>query len=403
MSGTGAEPEWLDAETGGQESIRTVSRARTTGGTRPVAILAGLALLGLLASLVIADRGDEPATPDVSEREQPADEERASPGPAVPAVADGDPTAALTAELDSLGTVFRMVLSPRTGDGSVLLTIDPDAGSSVTPLPDLSRFEFDDTGEWLAGLSVTRWGDRRRVLWAGPAGGPMEPLAFDILTFAWHADQPGVIAFTGTDRTAVSVMDLNRNEPAATFTLPVQGRIRGWGNWGFAVETSPRASTTAIVGTEGSVLIDGLPGRFRGTLHDGRIVLSGRRHMLPFAVDPSTAQITPIDGVEPSDFVWRIADAEGSDRAVAIVSHSGLEGARFDGSVYSIDAGGKLDHVGEVYAFTDVDISADGTIAIFAQQADGHRSASINGLIGDDLTVVPLSSSGGWVAAISMP
>lgn len=401
MSGTGAEPQWLDAGTGEDESVRTVSRVRTSGASRPVAIFAGLALIGLLASLVIADRVDEPAEPERSNPTEPAEDDRSSPPPASPATGA---SASLPAELESLGTVFRMVIKPRAAhDGSVLLTIDPEVGSSVTALPDLSRFEFDDTGEWLAGLSVTRWGDRRRVLWAGAAGGSMEPLAFEISTFAWNGDQPGLIAFTGTDRTAVSIMDLNRNEPAATFALPVQGRIRGWGNWGFAVETSPRSFTTAIVGPDGSVVIDGLPGTFRGTLQDGRIVLSGRRHMLPFAVDPSTGQITRIDGVGPSDFVWRVAGAEGSDRAVAIVSHSGLEGARFDGSIYSIDADGRLDHVGEVYAFTDVDISADGTIAILAQQADGHRSASINALIGDELTTVPLASAGGWVAAISVP
>lgn len=399
MSGTGAEPQWLDAGTGEDQSVRTVSRVRTSGASRPVAILAGLVLIGLLASLVIADRVDEPAEPERSNPTEPADDERSSPPSASPATGA---SARLTAEPDSIGTVFRMVIKPRAvGDGSVLLTIDPDAGSSVTPLPDLSRFEFDATGAWLAGLSVTRWGDQRRVLSGGPAGRSLEPLAFDVMAFAWHDTEPGLIAFSGPDRNSVSVMDLTRNEPARTVALPVEGVVGGWGDWGFAVETS--SPTTAIVAPDGMLLHDGIPGAYRGTSPDGRLVMRGRRRGVSFAVDPVNGRTDRLDSLRTDAFVWRIVDAGGSDRAVAYVSRSALRGDRYRGSIYSIDAGGRLDHVGAVYAIADVDISADATIAIFAQRAKGNRSASINALIGDELTAIPLASAGGWVAAISVP
>ncbi|MEL7210616.1 MAG: hypothetical protein AAGK32_20680, partial [Actinomycetota bacterium] len=157
-----------------------------------------------------------------------------------------------------------VVTSPSHGD-SVVLRVDGDE-LLIEEVPSLDRFAFDASGQWLAGMSTSENGPRRQVLWAGPIGGDFEPVAVGVRTFSWHDSQPAALAWSNEGQSEVTTVGLTSSEPDRVFKTPVRGRIRGWGDWGFAINYWDEGSATALLSRAGELIAADLPGRFNGNL-----------------------------------------------------------------------------------------------------------------------------------------
>ena len=263
-----------------------------------------------------------------------------------------------------------VVVSPR-GEGARLVSIDQDGSETVTDLPPLTRFQFDPSGNWVAGVGVGRLGERNLTLWAGPVHGPMEPIAVGVRAFAWHDDDDGRLGWTGGNRDRVTTLTLDTHDSTEELPLPTEGRLTGWGDWGYAIETSPRELATAVVGLDGELLVH-VAGRYRGRLPGdgtggaGELIFSGgAAPPLRYLLD--TSEVAPVPWLDDADDIWSLAVVAETDAVVAVVARGGNLKSPVDGEVVVINAAGSAT-VRDLDGLTPLGLSDEGGILFVDQQ-----------------------------------
>lgn len=367
----------------------------------------GLVAVAAVAWLVLGGTtATEPTAPlPRPEGAEPADSPTVSIIP-VPPVADQSARSPVTPGIDGVARV-RAVLTSPTGQGARLVTMTLDGPGTgevtVDELPALGSFAFDASGQWLAGLGTGSLADRHRTLWVGPVGGPLEPLAVGLRSFAWHDEQPGVIGWSVRDQPEVVVATLDRSAPAQLRSLPIEGRLRGLGEWGMAIETSFRDFATALVDHDGQLLAH-LPGRYRGRLADGDLVLGGGEGPpLRYSVDDGRA--VDIPWLADDDDLWALQPDPAAGETIALVTRDGNLARPLRAEVIRIDATGATIE-GRLDALSPVGVSQDGRILVARQATDdpGDRGAlEVVGSHGEEAVALPDVFAGTeWVAALTL-
>ncbi len=243
-----------------------------------------------------------------------------------------------------------------------------ESDTRLSELPDLARTTFDPSGRWLAGIGVTA-GTGRWVLWAGPVEGPLEPVAVDVRDYAWHDTEPGRLAWSGRGRRTIGHLDFTQPESMAERSLPFRGLLKGWGDWGYALQTSNVRFATTIVDRDLVVTAADVPGRFAGYLPEAGVVLSGGDGP-PVAVEPTSGTTSEVEWLTDEAYVWRIDRDPSGGPAVALISPGGLRAEPFKGELRAID-GGRARLLAEVNAFTDVEVVGGGRWVVVADQSAG--------------------------------
>lgn len=336
-------------------------------GTSPPRRLLGLlavALLGLGLWLITSGPDAPPeAAPPTTAAPTDSPDEAGFLAPAGAELEAGDDTAEL---------VVNAVVSSPTGSGNLLVSIADNGSSEVSDLPNLARFAFDTSGQWLAGIGVGTVGERPETLWVGRVGGPMEPIAVDIASYSWHDERPGQLAWTqDDDRSEVHTLNLNGgvDTEIARNPLDTAGRLRGWGDWGYTIETWTRGRVTAVVDPEGVVLQE-LVGRYRGRLADGHLIFSGGASA-PLRYSPATGSLMTVPWLDGEDDVSSLVITPDGRATVAFVSRGGLLSEPMTGEVVVVSAGEAVT-VGHLSGFTSIALGADGAILLVEQDAGGN-------------------------------
>ncbi len=153
------------------------------------------------------------------------------------------------------------------------------------------NLQLDASGNWLAGTYRNKFD--QVVLLVGQTDGPddwvMEPVAVDVNGWSWHPHEAGKIAFAKPSlfsKTNVTIEDLTAPRVISRrFVAEFPGRLRMWGDWGFAFdEPGPVQRTTVTVlpdvispPVSGALvtLASGVPGRAKGELGLDRILIDG--------------------------------------------------------------------------------------------------------------------------------
>ncbi|MEM9130836.1 MAG: hypothetical protein AAF962_03970 [Actinomycetota bacterium] len=270
--------------------------------------------------------------------------------------------------------VLNAVVSSPTGGGTLLVTMADNGSSEVSDLPNLARFAFDTSGQWIAGISMGTLGERPETLWVGRVGTPMEPVAVDIASYSWHDERPGELAWTqDDDRSQVYTLSLNGgiDTEVERNQLETEGRLRGWGDWGYAVETWTRGRVTAVLDAEGLVLQE-LVGRYRGRLADGDLIFSGGSSA-PLRFSPSTGSLTTVPWLKGEDDVSSLVITPDGTSTVAFISRGGLLSEPMTGEVVVVSADEAVT-VGHLSGFTTIALGADGAILLVEQYAGGDTA-----------------------------
>ncbi len=299
-----------------------------------------------------------------------------------------------------------VVVSDRAGNENRLVSVGTEA-SEVSELPPFDNFTFDASGRWMAATSISRLSQLQRVLWVAPVGGFFEPVAIDVRGFAWHDDDPGRIAWTSEERTVLSFLELE-GEPNIVevdgVELPVRGALRGWGSWGYSVQTSYRRSASAIVDPSGKLIADEVSGVYAGQWHDGRLVFSGGGSASTF-IDVAGWQAEPVPGLDDDDYVWTLAASQG--RTAILVGDGGVR-APFAGSVIRSE-GDDSSVTAQASAYSQ--LAWVGDSIVFAEQeafvGDSSTAAQLTLLTADDerieLALPDLFGGRLWISSIAVP
>lgn len=378
----------------GQAGEATDAVRVQVGGPRAPLSLVAVGLVAIGAWLVLGLTGRP--QPDQAIAEPSPTSESIAPSVAYLPTAEpaGDP-------VEELSRV-RMVVTSPTGEGGRLLTVDGPGEPTVVELPELATYAFDPSGRWLAGMGTGTLAERTRVLWAGPVEGPLEPLAVGVRSFAWHQDDSGVIGWSIAGGQEVAVATLDGSAPTRYLTSPVEGRLRGLGRWGLAIETSPRLFATAFVGHDGSVDAE-LPGRFRGVLAGGDVVLGGGAGP-PLRYSPSTGEVDEIAWMGDDDDVWSLATDPSGTSTVAIVTRNGNLARPLSAEVVRIE-GERAIVEGRLSALSPLGLGSGGEIVVVRQAGAGDRSvpavAVVGAAGGAGVALPDLLPGPEWVAALS--
>ncbi len=258
-----------------------------------------------------------------------------------------------------------VVVSDRAGNESRLLSITPEA-TEVLDLPPLRNFVFDASGRWLAATSLSRLAGVREVLWVAPVGGAFEPVAIDVVGFAWHDEQTGQIAWTTDQRETIFSIDFENaaeSEADKGLELQARGALSGWGDWGFSVRTSFRVPASALIDPSGDVVAEEIGGAYVGRWHDGRLLFSGGRSGSTF-IDGATWSVESVPFVDSDDVVWTLTAAE--DQTAVLIADRGVRGTPFDGSVVVSRDGATGSMVASASAYTR--LAWLGDAMVFAEQ-----------------------------------
>ncbi|MEM9130837.1 MAG: hypothetical protein AAGE88_00745 [Actinomycetota bacterium] len=376
-----------------------------TSTPRAVMVGLGLVLVGVVGWLIISalDGGDATAPPTTA---PPA------PTTTAPIETERQTTTSQTVVVPGRAVLNAVVSSP-TGGGAWLVTVGENGASDVVDLPDLTEFSFDASGQWVAGIGVGIRRDRLLTLWVGRVGMPMEPISGDIASYAWHDERPGELAWTDVDRGEVRTLDLTTgvdltgDVDAAVVTrgLETSGRLRGWGDWGFAVETWAGGTMTAVVDPDGVVLED-LPGEFRGRLADGDLVFIGDASA-PVRYSPSTDATAPVPWLADGDDVSRLLVAADGLSTVAFVLRDGRTSAPSAAEVVVVSADDTVT-VGLVEGDTSIALDDDGAIALVDQDPSGRSDEPsrftllVNGAAGWSAPVPDVFMGREWVVALAL-
>jgi hypothetical protein len=364
-------PEIIDITNPAEQIETTVRRRGVDPRAIAIVVVIAIATLLLVRPAANADEaGQEPGSQPIPTAEANDEQPSSSSPDGLGLLETGDPDLGGYSRLSGLG--LRAVVTSSSHGNSVLLELADDGeGVTVQDVPALRRFAFDASGQWLAGMSTTEHGSMRQVLWAGPVGGDFEPVAIGVRSFSWHDSMPATLAWSGDDQRELTTVGLTTDDPEVVFETPERGRIRGWGVWGFALNYWNDGSNTALLSQSGDLIVSDLPGRFNGTLADGRVILSGSPASHPLLVDPQTGQATTAAWLGPSDYVWSLATATDGPTA-ALVSQEGVRADPFSAQVTVIDVavGEADDPLLTLDAFTNLALSTDGEWIVLARQQD---------------------------------
>lgn len=335
-----------------------------TGAVVLLAIVAAAALWLLGGAATGGDVGDEGAPPTPTTAPVPPT--------SVPGLAARTGT-----DLDLLVGV----VTPAGEPARVLRWSSDEAVPLVEPTVHLWTVAADVSGRWLAGVGPTPATGLGPVLWVGRAGEALEPVALEPVDLearasAWHDTRPGLLAWTsrGPDGSSrITVLDLS-GPTAFRRTLPVGDdlRLQRWGDWGFALTTSGRTSTTTLLGPDGTPVgtAPGLPGGWLTRL--GLLVTDPDSPLGGVAVLAADGSTSRLAAARFAELAWDVAVAPDGERA-AVHLVRGEPGGATEGRIVVVDAAGAvLDEADDVRGFAALAWSTDGERLLFARQAPGR-------------------------------
>ena len=180
--------------------------------------------------------------------------------------------------LADLELAVSAVVTSSQGFDPRLVAVNQSGDVLVAPLPESTRFTFDQSGRWLAGVSQIEGEAGADVLWAGPVGGIFEPVAVGVDGFAWHESRAGLLGWSASSADNPELVSWRFAEGEVHhWDLPVTGQLQGWGEWGFAVATDALDPETVFLDPDARLIDDPQPGRYGGYLPGHGILLTGGR------------------------------------------------------------------------------------------------------------------------------
>jgi hypothetical protein len=340
-------PAWTDH--------RHLTEVRHRPGPAAAALVALIVVAG--ASIVVG--GDQSPAPSAA-----VDQPAAPTPPAVPTLA----------ELSGLDHDLVVAVTSPVGDPGRVLRWAVDAPAPVIDDTDLRSTTLDPSGTWVAGLRSIRGTDGGAVLWAGPVGGPLEPVDVAVSGFAWHDSRPAQLAWSrrrfGTS--LVTVVELDRPHPhRSTLTIGLRQRLRSWGEWGFVLGEPGSTYRTTVLDRRGRVVVDAIDGYVTAPIPAVGLLNS--------RIEQPPAPIAVLDGAGDrqgalsagrfGEFAWAVAPAPGGD-ASAVHLVRGPPRSRHDGGrVVVLDHDGRTSHIlDDVGSWAAPRWSPDGTRLVFARQ-----------------------------------
>ena len=336
------------------------------------------AILGVAAiaaaGIAVTSTGD---TPEPSTNE-PTSTTTTPTVAAAPAATSDDPLperrAVLDDETDVLGQTVRLRVSPTNGRLPQLVSIAPDGLTTVEALPPPSRFELDPTG-------VAAELDERGLLTVGPDGRPVD---VEVMSFAWHAELPGRLAYLtanrsdGVDLVVAGVEDgdvISRTTIAAGIDPSLGGlAVAAQGDLGFvlAFETF---RTVLVLSPEGADLAR-LDADLIGTFGDSWLLSewTGER----FAFDPATGDTTTDLGPwDDGDVIVRrsVRSPDGARTAIHTLRGAGVDAPDAVSEIHIVDHSGDpvVPPLSDVRGDTPLRWRADGSVLAFTPSLDGDR------------------------------
>ena len=377
----------------------------TSGGLRSPLVLAGVGAVVLaVAAVVLA----WPGTADPSAG--PPSTTDAVPVPSTgPPPTEPPSVEERAATLAGLGVPLRAVITSTARSEAVLVEVDCHGEVVMGEVPPLAGYAFDRSGRWLAGMSYSRVGPRRPVLWVGPVDGELEPVEVGAQGFAWNDQEPGRLAWVSGQSGQVLTVDLEAPAEPEPLPVPVEGRLRGWGPWGYALQTSNRSITTTFLDPSLQVRLADLPGRFVGPTADGRLLLSGGAAS-PLAVDPIGWTTAAVPWLAPTDHVWRLAVSDDHSHQLALVGKGGIGAVPFRGEVTRVSGPPRAAVLATTDAMTDLVWTEEGDGVVWVSQsaaADDDGVFTLRALAGDavdhadiEVPVPDVLPGREWVAAL---
>jgi hypothetical protein len=172
----------------------------------------------------------EPGTPLAVDLEEPVDTT------AVPE--DGGVSVAVDGFADALAAVSRS-----TGSSLQHLLWPPSGKLNIRPMAGADEARFDRSGLFLA-LSNQVPGSNRAVLSMGRFN-QISTIATDVTGYAWHDAETGLLAYT-TESEGVWRLQVAKGGFASRVILEAPapaGKIVAWGDWGWAIQSSPSQVT----------------------------------------------------------------------------------------------------------------------------------------------------------------
>ncbi|MEM9609984.1 MAG: hypothetical protein AAGA99_21365 [Actinomycetota bacterium] len=377
MEGVDREIEWLATDESGPAATTVVERSTSRRG-----LAYGAGLLVVLVVLVVLTRSDDPpeaaapttTAPTTTPAESRPTARIVGDGTEVPAGAVRDLTA-----LAGLGLPLEMVVTSPTSDEARLVSVVSADEVRVASLPRLSDLSFDASGRWIAGVSYTRHGEQRRVLWAGEVGGELEPVAVGIRSYAWHDEDGSTIAWTEHGNSVLTSFVLEGAADTIGVELPASGILQGWGHWGYALQSSGAIFSTTIVNPEAELVTLDHPGRFAAFL-PGRGALVSGGLAAPTLIDTETGESSPMPGVASDDFVWSVAATDDTEHLLVV---PGLRGAPGPGTVLTLD-GPVVTEVAMTPTVTDLVLTPDGDGLVLVNQEPADGLAGTIAIVSQD-------------------
>ncbi|MEO1060772.1 MAG: hypothetical protein AAFZ07_05090 [Actinomycetota bacterium] len=396
--------EWVASDDAATSSAVIDRRGATRSRWAPV----GLAAIALAALAVLAGRTTddpladaEPVATTTTTTEAPAG--GAEPSPPTVSTDTALSAAAVTdlGAVAALGVPLELIVTSPTSDEARLVSIGDDREISVVALPRLSDLTFDASGNWLAGVSYSRHGEQRRILWVGRVGEGLEPVAVGFRSFAWHDTSPGVVAWVDSGSRTVTSLALGAEASPRRTELPAGGLLKGWGDWGYALQSSPRTRTTTIVDEQGRLVVLDQPGRFAAHLPGRGVVISGASGG-PVIVDEDRGTVRAIEGLEADEIVWSATTSALGEHLLVVDGSQRTAGA---GTLVSLARDG-VDDLATTPAVTDLAVTPEGDRIVLVNQAvpDGSEPGTIAVLADGEVVEAPVPDffrGREWVTAIS--
>ena len=306
-----------------------------------------------------------------------------------------------------LDLAISAVVTTVDGTDSRLISVSSAGDILVAPLPDSTRFAFDSSGQWLAGISSTDHGDQQQLLWAGRVGGVFKTVTVEVQGYAWHESRPGLLAWSDQSGYEVSTMTLDQDGSLRVVETPVRGQLEGWGEWGFALRTTGPDVTTAVLDPDAVVMDQDLPGRYGGYLPGFGILLTGGAGD-PLLFDPWSQGRNPVPWLESQDNVWTVTSSPNGVDALLLIGRINQTTGTVRGEVTIISADQGINVLAETRTMTDLAWTPDHTRVVYAEQqtqAPGSQgkiwAVGPEGLLAA-VTVPDLFRGVEWVAALSV-
>lgn len=243
---------------------------------------------------------------------------------------------------------------------------------------DFDQVALDASGRFLA--ATYRNSFSQSILVIGRLDGDedtwmVEPAAVDVNGFAWHPHRSGQVAFASanlTGGTQVSVVDLTRSRPFTSYyRAAFPGRLRVWGDWGFAFDEPGPAPLTSVAlypddssPTANNLLVTlttGVPGTALGLLDSVRLLIDGADVPIVLNLQNAVYEQNP----------WYDEDAE-------VLRFRSSPSGRFSVGLVA-DRGGSPDDGGRVLLFAADPAAGDGPALLLSTTGDTSFDWSADG------------------------